>query len=105
LRRPQTNPLPAPTKSSRTPSRSSGAYGWSTVIGSAFTFSLNPDRYENLIKAAKAATETGIREAGIDALGSDLLDLVIEVASGRLQTKAQQLGQADFQPWKRGVSL
>jgi len=37
------------------------------IIDSAFTFSLNPDRYENLIKAAQAATETGIREAGIDA--------------------------------------
>jgi len=37
------------------------------IIDSAFTFSLNPDRYETLIKAAQAATETGIREAGIDA--------------------------------------
>ena len=37
------------------------------IIDSAFTFSLNPDRYENLMKAAQAATETGIREAGIDA--------------------------------------
>lgn len=44
-------------------------------------------------------------EASIDEVGSDLLDLVIEVASGRLQTKAQRLGQNDFQPWKRGVSL
>jgi altronate hydrolase len=44
-------------------------------------------------------------EAGIDELGEALLDLVVEVASGRVQTKAQRLGQADFQPWKRGVSL
>lgn len=44
-------------------------------------------------------------EGGIDALGSRLLDLVIEVASGRVRTKAQILGQEDFQPWKRGVSL
>lgn len=44
-------------------------------------------------------------EAAIDELGSRLLDLVIEVASGRVRTKAQILGQEDFQPWKRGVSL
>lgn len=44
-------------------------------------------------------------EAGIHELGERLLDLVIEVASGRVQTKAQILGQEDFQPWKRGVSL
>lgn len=44
-------------------------------------------------------------EAGIDELGEQLLDLVIEVASGRVATKAQILGQNDFQPWKRGVSL
>ena len=44
-------------------------------------------------------------EASIDDLAEDLLGLVIEVASGRAQTRAQHLGQADFQPWKRGVSL
>lgn len=44
-------------------------------------------------------------EASLDQLGDDLLDLVIEIASGRKQTKAQILGQDDFQPWKRGVSL
>ncbi|MNL89394.1 hypothetical protein D3C87_2196850 [compost metagenome] len=33
-----------------------------------------------------------------------LLEYVIKVASGEL-TKAQQLGQDDFIPWKRGVSL
>jgi len=44
-------------------------------------------------------------ESSIEATGEALLDFVIEVASGRLQTKAQQLGQSDFQPWKRDVSL
>ncbi|QRR03919.1 UxaA family hydrolase [Dyadobacter sandarakinus] len=34
----------------------------------------------------------------------NLLEYVIKVASGEL-TKAQQLGQDDFIPWKRGVSL
>ncbi|MGA0559010.1 UxaA family hydrolase [Larkinella sp. VNQ87] len=34
-----------------------------------------------------------------------LLDYVIQLASGEVRTKAQQLGQDDFIPWKRGVSL
>ncbi len=34
-----------------------------------------------------------------------MLDLVIEVASGRIRAKAVLLGQEDFIPWKRGVSL
>ena len=44
-------------------------------------------------------------ETDLDALSGELLDLIIEVASGRHRTKAQILGQDDFQPWKRGVSL
>jgi altronate hydrolase len=44
-------------------------------------------------------------EATIEATGEALLEFAIEVASGRVQTKAQQLGQYDFQPWKRDVSL
>lgn len=44
-------------------------------------------------------------EATLDQLGDELLDHVVEVASGKKQTKAQILGQDDFQPWKRGVSL
>jgi altronate hydrolase len=34
-----------------------------------------------------------------------ILDYVIRVASGEEQPKAMQLGQDDFIPWKRGVSL
>ncbi len=44
-------------------------------------------------------------EATIDAMGEALLEEVIAVASGRVETKAGRLGQSDFQPWKRGVSL
>lgn len=43
--------------------------------------------------------------ATIESLAEELLKLSIEVASGRSLTKAQQLGQDDFIPWKRGVSL
>jgi altronate hydrolase len=35
----------------------------------------------------------------------NLLELSIEVASGNRLTKAELLGQNDFIPWKRGVSL
>lgn len=44
-------------------------------------------------------------EATVEDLGNRLLDLAIDVASGRTLTKAQILGQDDFLPWKRGVSL
>jgi altronate hydrolase len=40
----------------------------------------------------------------IEQNAEHLLEYVIKVASGEL-TKAQQLGQDDFIPWKRGVSL
>jgi len=41
----------------------------------------------------------------IQQAGERILDYVIEVASGRIQPKAVLLGQDDFIPWKRGVSL
>lgn len=44
-------------------------------------------------------------EATPESLGNDLFDLAIEVASGKKFSKAQLLGQDDFLPWKRGVSL
>lgn len=40
-----------------------------------------------------------------EALSEELIDLIIEVASGRHETCATKLGQDDFIPWKRGVSL
>ena len=43
--------------------------------------------------------------ASIDGLADDLLELIVSVASGERQTCAQKLGQDDFIPWKRGVSL
>jgi altronate hydrolase len=44
-------------------------------------------------------------ESTIQAMGEQILDLVIKVASGELHTKAEQKNQQDFIPWKRGVSL
>lgn len=37
--------------------------------------------------------------------GAALLELLIQVANGSVMPKAEQLGQDDFIPWKRGVSL
>lgn len=44
-------------------------------------------------------------ESTIEQMGEKILDLAIQVASGELQTKAEQKNQQDFIPWKRGVSL
>jgi altronate hydrolase len=41
----------------------------------------------------------------IEQMGETILDLVVQVASGEVRTKAELLGQDDFIPWKRGVSL
>ncbi|MEM8526934.1 MAG: altronate dehydratase family protein [Bacteroidota bacterium] len=41
----------------------------------------------------------------IEDIGAQLLDLIIKTASGEYQTKAERLGQDDFIPWKRGISL
>jgi len=41
----------------------------------------------------------------IEQSAERILEHVIEVASGNLAVKSQQLGQDDFIPWKRGVSL
>ena len=44
-------------------------------------------------------------ETTIPACAEKLLDVCIQVASGERFTKAELLGQNDFIPWKRGVSL
>jgi altronate hydrolase len=52
--------------------------------------------------------DTGLVVAGkesVEQAGGRILDLVIKVASGEAKTKAELLGQDDFIPWKRGVSL
>jgi altronate hydrolase len=44
-------------------------------------------------------------ETTIEKMGEAILERVIRVASGEDQTKAENLKQDDFIPWKRGVSL
>jgi altronate hydrolase len=41
----------------------------------------------------------------IEQMGDEILELVVKVASGEVQTAAESLAQNDFIPWKRGVSL
>ncbi len=44
-------------------------------------------------------------EKTIEQMGEEILDFIIDVASGKKKTKAMLLSQDDFIPWKRGVSL
>ncbi len=44
-------------------------------------------------------------ETTIEEMGEAMLESVIKVASGEMRTKAELLGQDDFIPWKRGISL
>lgn len=44
-------------------------------------------------------------EKTIPEAADELLEFIIQVASGEVKTKADQLNQNDFIPWRRGVSL
>jgi len=44
-------------------------------------------------------------EKTIEEMADELLEFIIEVASGNIKTKAKILNQNDFIPWRRGVSL
>ena len=44
-------------------------------------------------------------EKTIEQMGEEVLEFVIQVASGEIRTKAEVKGQEDFIPWKRGISL
>ena len=61
------------------------------------------ERLPDLIDFDSGPIITG--EQTIEEAGEAMLELVIRIASGEVQTKAMQLGQHDFIPWKRGVSL
>ena len=50
------------------------------IVDSAFTMSFDP-KYDNLLAAVKDATDTGIREAGIDVRMSDIGAAIEEVMS------------------------
>jgi altronate hydrolase len=61
------------------------------------------ERMDDIIDFDAGGIITG--ETTIPACAEKLLDLCIQVAGGERFTKAELLGQNDFIPWKRGVSL
>ncbi len=61
------------------------------------------ERLPDLIDLDAGPIITGAQT--VEQVGQEILELVVRVASGDVQTKAVQLGQRDFIPWKRGVSL
>jgi altronate hydrolase len=44
-------------------------------------------------------------EVTIEDAGGSMLDTMLDIASGKTLSKAELLGQNDFIPWKRGISL
>jgi altronate hydrolase len=60
-------------------------------------------RMSDIIDFDTGAVVTG--DETIEQAGDALFEFVLKVASGEVHTKAEQLGQDDFIPWKRGVSL
>ncbi|MFS4417185.1 UxaA family hydrolase [Maribacter sp. 2307ULW6-5] len=61
------------------------------------------ERMPDIIDVDTGAVIRG--EKGIPEMGQELLEFIVQVASGTITTKADRLGQDDFIPWKRGVSL
>ena len=60
-------------------------------------------RMPDLIDFNTGSIITG--EDSIETKGEELLEYIIKVASGETTTAAVRLGQEDFIPWKRGISL
>ena len=96
------------------------AGSWANLI--VFTTGLGTPTGNPICPVVKVATNTALARrmpdlididagtiiSGEDTIatkGAEILDYLIEVASGRATPKAVQLGQDDFIPWKRGVSL
>ncbi|MGB5275080.1 MAG: UxaA family hydrolase, partial [Flavobacteriaceae bacterium] len=61
------------------------------------------ERMKDIIDFNTGSIITGAES--IENMGAALLDYIIEVASGKKVPAAVRLGQDDFIPWKRGISL
>lgn len=61
------------------------------------------ERHPDLIDYDAGSVIEG--KESIEQAGNRLLEMILDVASGRYTTKAVALGQDDFIPWRRGVSL
>ena len=60
-------------------------------------------RMSDIIDIDTGEIITGVKT--VEEMGAEILDFCINVASGIFVPKSVQLGQDDFIPWKRGVSL
>jgi altronate hydrolase len=61
------------------------------------------ERMPDIIDVNAGTVITG--EKTLQEVGDEIIDYIIELASGNRETKADQLKQDIFIPWKRGVSL
>ncbi|WP_273568981.1 UxaA family hydrolase [Maribacter halichondriae] len=61
------------------------------------------ERMKDIIDFNTGSIITG--EDTIETMGEQLLEYIIQVASGEVTPAAVRLGQEDFIPWKRGISL
>ncbi len=61
------------------------------------------ERMKDIIDFNTGSIITG--DDTIESKGEELLEYIIEVASGEAVPAAVRLGQEDFIPWKRGISL
>ena len=76
------------------------------VVAPTLKFSTNNNvaqRMSDIIDINAGTIVTG--EDTIESKGEELFELILEVASGKVAPKAVQLGQDDFIPWKRDISL
>src|SRR5215831_10377930 len=75
-------------------------------IAPVIKLSTNSDlarRMADSIDIDTGAIVTG--DSTIEKMGEEILNLVIQTASGEIVTRAERKGQSDFIPWRRGVSL
>jgi altronate hydrolase len=74
-----------------------------TPVVKLSTNSTLAQRMADIIDVDTSGILTG--QTTIEQMGDTILEYVTQVASGKVKTKAELKGQADFIPWKRGVSL
>jgi altronate hydrolase len=75
-------------------------------IAPVIKLSTNSNLAERMADIIDIDTGAVIRgETTIEKVGESILGQIVDVASGKVKTKAEQLNQNDFIPWKRGVSL
>jgi altronate hydrolase len=67
------------------------------------THSSLADRMSDIIDVDTGKVVSG--ETTIEHMGEEILEQVIQIASGKTQTRSELNGQNDFIPWKAGVSL